>query len=116
MEMFPLHRHGIVIGHHMTPQLAVILMDSLEQKTLSGAKEKSEVYNQYVDDCFLAWIHGTLELEILGNHGWQLTVPHHQVKLKRMSSQLYGQIIYREKNDIQDQLFKKPSSEVLVMS
>ena len=51
-------KHGIVMGNHLAPPLAIIFMDSLEGNMLSTAEKKPEFYKQYVDDCLLAWTHG----------------------------------------------------------
>ena len=51
-------KHGIAMGNHLAPPLAIIFMDSLEEKMLSTAEKKPQFYKRYVDDCLLAWLHG----------------------------------------------------------
>ena len=51
-------KHGIAMGNHLAPPLAIICMDSLEGNMLSTAEKKPEFYKRYVDDCLLVWTHG----------------------------------------------------------
>ena len=61
-------KHGIAMGNHLAPPLAIIFMDSLEGNMLSTAEKKPEFYKRYVDDCLLAWSHGEDALEAFIAH------------------------------------------------
>ena len=51
-------KRGIAMGNHLAPPLAILFMDALEQKALSTATVKPDLYKRYIDDCILLWRHG----------------------------------------------------------
>ena len=105
-------RHGIAMGNHLAPPLAITFMDSLEQKMLSTAEKKPELYDRYVDDCLLAWIHGEHDLEKFIDHcnrqhpairfTYETSSAGRSVSFMDMSLTVNG-------NGIEYQLFQKPS-------
>ncbi|XP_065194972.1 uncharacterized protein LOC135826269 [Sycon ciliatum] len=56
------------MGNHLAPPLAILFMDALEQKALSTATVKPDLYKRYIDDCILLWRHGWKGLTALLDH------------------------------------------------
>ena len=50
------------IGTKMAPSCANIFMAQLEARILEGAALKPIEFSRYIDDCFMIWQHGELEL------------------------------------------------------
>ncbi|XP_065175138.1 uncharacterized protein LOC135805071 [Sycon ciliatum] len=61
-------KRGIAMGNHLAPPLAILFMDALEQKALSTATVKPDLYKRYIDDCILLWRHGWKGLAALLDH------------------------------------------------
>ena len=61
-------KRGIAMGNHLAPPLAILVMDALEQKALSTATMKPDLYKRYIDDCILLWRHGWKGLAALLDH------------------------------------------------
>ena len=55
-------RHGVAMGNHLAPPLAIVFMNKLEKGMLETAEMPPEFYDRYVDDCLMAWTHGKKDL------------------------------------------------------
>ena len=53
---------GTAIGTKMAPSYANIFMAQLEARILGGAALKPMEFWRYIDDCFMIWQHGEVEL------------------------------------------------------
>ena len=50
--------HGVAMGNHLAPPLAIVFMDKLETSLLATAVQQPKFYDRYVDDIIMGWMHG----------------------------------------------------------
>jgi len=106
-------KHGIAMGNHLAPPLAIVFMDSIEQKMIDSAEHQPELYNRYVDDGIMVWTHGEEALARFMEHcnrqhpniqfTWERTTANEMVAYMDMETGI------DEYSTIQYRLFQKPS-------
>ena len=58
-----LQKQGTAMGTRMAPHYAIIFMHSVEQEILRNFKLKPMIWQRFIDDVFIIWIHGKDKLE-----------------------------------------------------
>ena len=111
-------KHGIAMGNHLAPPLAIIFMDSIERQMIRTAEKKPDCYDRYVDDCMLVWTHGQAELHKFLTHcnqqhpnirfTWETSV-NAEVSFMDMSLTV-------SENEIKYRLFQKPSDSGVTLN
>lgn len=61
-------REGAAMGSPLSPAVANIFMESLEERALNTTALKPSMWIRYVDDTFVIWPHGDAELERFHQH------------------------------------------------
>ena len=67
-ESFFKQREGAAMGSPLSPVIANIFMESLEERALNTALLKPNMWLRYVDDTFVTWAHGDAALESFHQH------------------------------------------------
>eukprot|EP00117_Sycon_ciliatum_P006709 scpid93346/ scgid5842/ len=106
-------QHGIAMGNHLAPPLAILFMDALEQKALQTAARKPDLYKRYIDDCLLLWKYGWSRLNALLDH---FNAQHDKIKFTlehtvnaKQSVNFLDLTLLLQGGRIETELFVKPS-------
>ena len=59
---------GVAMGSPLSPVVANLFMEDFESRALATAPLKPKVWKQFVDETFINWSHGHLELEAFHQH------------------------------------------------
>ena len=113
-------KRGIAMGNHLAPPLAIIFMDSIEQKMLRTAEKQPAVYKRYVDDGIMVWTHGEEALEVFIAH---CNKQHPDIRFtwdrtseNQMVSYMDMEIGISVNNMIEYRMFQKPSDSGVNLS
>ena len=70
------------MGSLLSPVIATLYMEALEEKTLHFFPVQPTIWLRYVDDIFVVWSHGTEVLGDFHNHTGSGNTIHHQLRVE----------------------------------
>ena len=104
-------REGAAMGSPLSPAIANIFMESLEERALKTITQRPSMWIRYVDDTFVIWPHGDDELERFHQH---LNQQNQSIKFtieEEKDNQLpfLDVLVRRDGNHLRTTVYRKPT-------
>ena len=104
---------GTAMGTRMAPNYAIIFMHYLETNFLSNYPKQPKTWLRFIDDIFMIWQHGRMELDkflnALDNHHNKIKFTHN---IDQNEIPFLDTMVYRSQNNrIYTRLYHKPTDQ-----